>query len=111
MYKPGPLLNLCLEFLGKTDPNVLAPKRGLPDRERLRLMRFISGIRIMTSSAGPNGEVQTPRVLKKLSQAGANALTFTMREGGSMTVAQYFQKTLNRPLKFPDVICAEVCPF
>ena len=69
MYKAGPLMQLCCEYVGKPNqPNALAPKRGFPDRERLRLQRFISGIRILTNHAGPNGEVQTaPRVVKKLS--------------------------------------------
>jgi eukaryotic translation initiation factor 2C len=47
-------------------------------------------------------------VIKKVSQAGASDLTFTMREGGSMTVADYFRNVLNRPLRFPDVVCVEV---
>ncbi|KAJ7459186.1 argonaute-like protein [Mycena galericulata] len=125
MYKHGPLLRLCLEYIGKGDPNALSPKRGLPaccifcvfdigvdcsgqDRERLRLQRFISGIRVLTTHAGPTGEVQTPRVIKKLSTAGASSLTFQMREGQTMTVADYFQNTQNKPLQFPDVICCEV---
>jgi hypothetical protein len=110
MYKAGPLLRLCLEYINKPDPNALAPRRGFPDRERLRLQRFISGIRVLTTQAGPGGSVrQTPRVVKKLSTAGANSLSFTMREGGSMTVAEYFKRTQNRALQFPDVICVEVC--
>ncbi|KAJ7507898.1 argonaute-like protein [Mycena galericulata] len=108
MYKHGPLLRLCLEYIGKGDPNALSPKRGLPDRERLRLQRFISGIRVLTTHAGPTGDVQTPRVIKKLSTAGASSLTFQMREGQTMTVADYFQNTQNKPLQFPDVICCEV---
>ncbi|KAG6917905.1 hypothetical protein DXG01_000514 [Tephrocybe rancida] len=109
MYKAGPLLGLCLEFLNKNDPNALATSRGFPDRERLRLQRFISGIRIITKHAGVDGTIQqTPRVIKKLSSAGANALNFTMREGGSMSVADYFYKTQNQKLKFPDIICVEV---
>lgn len=108
MYKRGSLLQLCLEYINKSDANTLAPKRGFPDRERLRLQRFISGIRVSTTQQGRDGPVQTPRVIKKLSSAGASALTFTMREGGNMTVADYFAKTLNRPLQFPDVICVEV---
>lgn len=109
MYKAGPLLGLCLEYIGKNDPNFLAPKRGFPDRERLRLQRFISGIRVLTTHPGPDGTIQqTPRVVKKLSTAGAGALNFTMREGGTMTVAEYFQRTQNRKLQFPDVICVEV---
>ncbi|KAF9009003.1 argonaute-like protein [Cyathus striatus] len=109
MYKPGSLLNLCLSFINKQDPNALAPIRGFPDRERLRLQRFISGIRVLTSHPGPGGKVvKTPRIVKKLTAAAANKLTFTLREGGSMTVADYFRTTQNRPLKYPDVICVEV---
>jgi eukaryotic translation initiation factor 2C len=128
MYKAGSLLALCCEYVGKPGQfNALAPKRGFPDRERLRLQRFISGIRIITTHSGPNGEVQAaPRVIKKLStvspslssifaiffltflQAGANDLMFTVREGEQMSVAQYFQRTQNKPLQYPDVICAEV---
>jgi len=109
MYKAGPLLALCLECVGRNDPNALAPKRGFPDRERLRLQRFISGIRVLTTQPGPDGAVQqTPRVVKKLSTAGASALNFTMREGGTMSVAEYFQKTQNRKLQFPDIVCVEV---
>jgi eukaryotic translation initiation factor 2C len=109
MYKPGTLLNLCLEFFGKKDPNALAPSRGFPDRERLRLQRFISNIRILTNYTEPSGRVRkTPRVVKKLSQAGASNLSFTLRDGTKMTVAEYFRKTQPRPLQFPDVICAEV---
>ncbi|EGO01883.1 hypothetical protein SERLA73DRAFT_177463 [Serpula lacrymans var. lacrymans S7.3] len=108
MYKPGPLIDLCLEFFGRQgQPNNLSPKRGLPDRERIRLQRFVSGIRIQTIH-GDERRRRTPRVVKKLSSAGASDLTFTMREGGSMTVAQYFRQVLNRPLQFPDVLCIEV---
>jgi eukaryotic translation initiation factor 2C len=112
MYKAGPLLSLCLEFLGRgmNNPNLLAPKKGLPDRERIRLQRFISGIRVLTTHAGETGQVnRTPRVVKKLSSAGAGDLTFKMREGGSLTVAEYFRRAQNNhPLKFPDVLCVEV---
>ncbi|KDQ64588.1 hypothetical protein JAAARDRAFT_116696 [Jaapia argillacea MUCL 33604] len=109
MYKPGPLLDLCLEFLGRSgQPLALAPARGLPDRERIRLQRFITGIRVITVSADPTAVSRTPRVIKKLSSAGASDLTFTMREGGSLTVADYFRRTQNRPLQYPGVLCVEV---
>ncbi|KAI6038510.1 argonaute-like protein [Pisolithus marmoratus] len=76
------------------------PKRGMPDRERTRLQRFIAGIRIITTYTGQRVR-KTPRVVKKLSSAGTNNLSFTMRDGTTMTVAQY------RPLTFPDNICIE----
>ena len=106
MYKPGPLINLCLDFFGKPDPNFLSPKRGLPDRERLRLQRFISGLRIITSH-GPSGRAQT-RVIRKLSSAGASGQKFTMRENGEISVADYFRVHARKTLKFPDLLCVEV---
>ncbi|KAJ3834977.1 argonaute-like protein [Lentinula raphanica] len=108
MYTPGPLISLCLAFFKKTDPRVLAPKNGLPDRERLRLQRFVAGIRVITTTKTESGEKKIERVVKKLSTAGASALSFKLKDGGAMTVAQYFQKVLNRPLRHPDVICAEI---
>jgi eukaryotic translation initiation factor 2C len=108
MYKPGPLLDLCLDFLGRPGQhNILSPRRGMPDRERIRLQRFVSGVRIMTTYSGERVR-KTPRVIKKLSSAGASDLSFSMRDGTTMTVAQYFQKLLNRPLRFPENICVEV---
>jgi eukaryotic translation initiation factor 2C len=108
MYKSGPLLDLCLDFLGRPGHyNILSPRQGMPDRERIRLQRFITGIRIMTTYSGERVR-KTPRVVKKLSSAGASDLSFTMRDGTTMTVAQYFQKLLNRPLRFPGNICVEV---
>lgn len=108
MYRPGRLLDLCLQFIGRDKPMTLAPRHGFPDRERLRLQRFITGIRVLTPGGTP-GKEQTPRVIKKLSPAGANSLTFQTKDGRSMTVADYFRVTLNRPLEHPDVLCVEVC--
>ncbi|KIJ70038.1 hypothetical protein HYDPIDRAFT_35479 [Hydnomerulius pinastri MD-312] len=108
MYKPGLLIDLCLEFLGRPGQHgALSPRRGFPDRERIRLQRFISGIRVMTTYSGDRVR-KTPRVVKKLSSAGASDLTFSMRDGTTMTVARYFQNLLNRPLRFPENVCVEV---
>ncbi|KAK7695892.1 hypothetical protein QCA50_000531 [Cerrena zonata] len=116
MYKPGSLISLCLLFL-KSANNVQALSRtvgaagrgvGISERDRLALQRFISGIRVMTTGANQQGRPRTPRVVKKISAMGASSLTFTLREGGTLTVAQYFQRTYNRPLAYPDVLCVEV---
>jgi len=106
MYKPGPLINLCLDFFGKNDPNILSPKRGLPDRERLRLQRFLSNLRVVTSH-GPSGREQT-RVIRKLSPAGASGQKFMMRESGEISVADYFRIHAHKTLQFPDLLCVEV---
>ena len=50
---------------------------------------------------------ETPRVVKKITQHGANDLVFQTQEG-SMSVARYFTQKRNQPLKFPDNLCVEV---
>ena len=78
----------------------------------MRLNRFISGMRVITSAPGPGGTpAQIGRVIKKLNTTAAKNLRFTLREGGSMSVADYFHKTYNRPLQFPDIGCVEVDSF
>lgn len=106
MYQSGSLLTLCLNFLGKnpTQPQILSS--GFPERERHHLQRHIAGVRITTENQ--QGGTRPPRVIKKLTSQGANALTFTMREGETITVAKYFQKTYNRALRFPGIPCVEV---
>jgi eukaryotic translation initiation factor 2C len=92
-YRPGRLLDLCLNALQRPGrpplrPEQLAPRAGFPERERLRLQRFLAGIRIVTNQKDENGRLnKTPRVVKKLSTAGAGDLEFQMRDGGKMTVA------------------------
>ena len=107
MYKSGPLLRLCLDFLQKDHPSHLVSSKTT-DRELMRLNRFISGIRVITSPPGPGGTPKIGRVVKKLNTTAAQSLKFTLREGGSMSVADFFHKTCNRPLTFPEIGCVEV---
>ncbi|KAI9448014.1 argonaute-like protein [Lactarius indigo] len=111
MYMPGPLIDVALAILGRPgNPNALAPRQGLPDRERIRLQRFITpGLKITTTydQRDPN-QAPRPRGVKKLSKEGARDLTFELTGGQTTTVADYFRQKLNRPLRFPDVICVEL---
>ncbi|KAJ6630422.1 argonaute-like protein [Mycena sp. CBHHK59/15] len=104
MYKPGPLIDLCLEFLQITRVPMLSSQ--MPDRNRLSLARFIAGIRVQTEDAG-SGALRT-RVVRKLSKEGANQLTFRMREGRSITVANYYREARGRPLVHPALLCVEI---
>ncbi|TFY72934.1 hypothetical protein EVG20_g92 [Dentipellis fragilis] len=107
MYKPGPLLSLCLEFLDmRGQPAALTGK--IPERERLRVQKFISGIRILTPSSKGARPNASPRVVKRLSKNGANELTFRLGDGPTMTVANYFQTQQNQPLRYPGVLCVEL---
>ncbi|KAI0081731.1 argonaute-like protein [Panus rudis PR-1116 ss-1] len=107
MYKAGPLLDLCLGFFGRTDPNILAPSRGFPEKERLRLQRFLAGVRV-TTPAQSQQQRRIPRVVKRLSTAAASSLTFTNREGQVISVAAYFQQAYNITIRFPQILCVEV---
>ncbi|KAF8179654.1 argonaute-like protein [Pholiota molesta] len=109
MYKEGPLIHLCNEFLGRPanlSPLYLAPGHaGFPDAYTLsRLKRFITHLRIVVPTTGQN----RPRMILGLSTRGASGLQFTTRQNVTMSVAQYFQQVTGRPLRFPDVICVQV---
>ncbi|KAF8313410.1 Piwi-domain-containing protein [Clavulina sp. PMI_390] len=103
MFKGGNLIDIALDFFNKQgNPQMLAPKRGFPDRERLRLQRFITGLRINTPGS------KAPRPIKKISTQGAADMRFAINGGGTKTVAAYFLETANIRLKFPDLPCVEV---
>ncbi|KAN0132399.1 Piwi domain containing protein [Lactarius tabidus] len=107
MYKPGRLIDLALEFLGRSgQPNALAPRFGLPERKRMELQHFLSGIKVTTPHS-PHHHGRT-RLVKKLTRLGARDLTFELDEGQTMTVADFFRTRYNRTLVFPDVICVEL---
>lgn len=109
MYKPGPLINLCLEFLGRNPgqlPRALSPKKGLDERDRANLRQFLIGVKVVVTTGG--GQNRPPRTVKNLSKAGANDLTFQPREGPPISVANYFRKTYNHTLRYPDLLCVEV---
>ena len=95
MYKEGSLLTLCLEVAnrGMQNVNVLSPRSGLPDRERLRIQRFIQNIKVTTDHGPPppNGVNRPPRIVKKLTKEGARDLSFTSDSGAPITVAAYFR--------------------
>jgi eukaryotic translation initiation factor 2C len=106
MYRPGPLIGLFMEYFKKNDPSAFSPKRGLPDRDRIRLQKFVSGMRVKTTHTGRDRTV----VIKKLSTTGASNTMFTMRDNPqAISVANYFRLHANLTLKFPDNICIEVC--
>ncbi|KAK0482092.1 argonaute-like protein [Armillaria luteobubalina] len=117
MYKEGKLIKLCVQFLGQENPEAFSPKRGLPDNQRLRLQRFITGmrIRVIGKTLAYDTEATTAdcigphRVVKKLSAVGASSVTFTNADGVTTTVADHFRRSASGiRLNFPDNICVEV---
>jgi len=107
MYKPGPLINLCLDFLGKdpanSNPRFLATENGFRDQDRLRLSKFLLNAQVTI----PQRSGERRHTIKGLTREGANTITFTNDAGVTQTVQQYFQ-SLNIPLRFPTLVCAQV---
>ena len=105
MYRSGPLIDLFLDFFKQREPGAFSPKRGFGDRDRLRLQKFVSNMRVMTNHTGRDRAV----VIKKLSNNGASSAMFKMGDDDKrISVADYFRLHANIKLKFPDNICIEV---
>lgn len=106
MYKEGPLLNLCIDFFGRgrnISPASILTETTLRDSDRVKLQKFLSGVRVKISVTTGDRE----RVVRGLSREGADSSTFKTREGVQMTVAEYF-RSHNVNLQYPSVICAIV---
>ncbi|KAH7334657.1 argonaute-like protein [Rhizoctonia solani] len=107
MYSPGPMIGVCQQILVNNSPNSLVPGQGLTDRDRIKLQRFLSGVRFVTTHKERNGQVSNkPKVLKKITSHSANTLIFTNSDGNEMSVAQYFQ-LLGTTLQYPNYTCVE----
>ena len=107
MYQPGDLLSLCLNFLGQSEsPDALSASK-LRNRERVRLQRFITGLKVTTPHRTTGHD--RSRLVKRLTLESAQDRTFDTRDGQTMTVMEYFYQ-LDIHLQFPDLICVEVCP-
>jgi len=99
MYKAMPLIGLCLEFLGRNNPQDLA---NLRDRDRLSLQRFIANVRVETAYGGR----KRIHVIKKVSRDSASAYMFDLN-GVSTSVQQYF-RNLGVQLRHPSAPCIDV---
>ncbi|KAJ3552097.1 hypothetical protein NM688_g4337 [Phlebia brevispora] len=108
MYKSGPLIEVCQDVLKDLSSQTPRwPNRALTEAEGLLLQRFLAGVRVSTITANGTPS-QTPKTIKGFSLQGANELRFKSRDGTEVTVADYFKRVRNRPLRYPNVICAEV---
>jgi eukaryotic translation initiation factor 2C len=104
MYQGGPLIQLCLDFLGLRR-NDLRALLHTTDYQRRNLQQFLAGIRVRMAHSGRTETV------KKLSKESARKHTFEMRDGQKITVEKYFKVYRNKTLQYPDLFCVEVCSF
>lgn len=104
-YKPGPLLNICLEFLQQNNPNALDPTNNrFSHRDRVELQRFLSGVRVTSDVQAGRQHSST---ISGLTTDSAQNSTFSNQAGQQMSVASYFAQT-NRRLQYPNIVCIKV---
>jgi len=104
-FKPGRLIDVAFDFFNRpgSNPTMLSPQGGLDARKRLQLQRFLTGVRV---TVAPTNKIVT---INRLTEVGADAYRFKLREGEELSVAEYFRRQQNRPLDHPRVICILVC--
>ncbi|KAJ7600899.1 argonaute-like protein [Mycena floridula] len=100
MYKPGPLKDVCLEYLNRgQNVRSLIP---LAPRDRNSLQRFLHGVRVDVQTAA--GQRSTCSI-SGLSAEGADRLTFTDANNRVSTVAAYYHTASNLALAHPQLFC------
>ncbi|KAJ3565826.1 hypothetical protein NP233_g7393 [Leucocoprinus birnbaumii] len=107
MYRPGSLVELCLDFFERMDlmrdngfRNFLSPSMNA--RDRLRLQKFLMNLRVTVPAT--TGDKKRP--IRKISERGASDITFEY-QGRNVTVAQYFGLT-GTQVRFPQMLCVEL---
>ncbi|KAK7036065.1 protein argonaute-2 [Favolaschia claudopus] len=104
MYKPGPLIDLCLSFLQKNNPHCL--NETIPDDKRRDLNIFISGVHVQARTA--RGTACKCTVAKLSDRSAANSMFTNQSTGQPLSVADYFLQTGGHPLRFPNLLCVRV---
>ena len=105
MYKAGPLVMLCLDFLGKdvnSNPVVFLSPGNFLRGCRHELKKFLMGLRIHVRSTG-----NKTRSIAGLSEQAASSISFPLN-GIQTTVAQYYA-SIGLPLRYSGLICVQVC--
>ncbi|KAG8900669.1 hypothetical protein FRC01_010058, partial [Tulasnella sp. 417] len=104
-YKPGPLINLCLEYLGASpgaNPVQFLSGARLDARRRRDLAKFLRNLNVQITRAGQTRH----HSIKAVSEQGASTFLFD-KEGTMTSVAAFFQE-IGHPLQFPTLVCVQV---
>ena len=112
MYKSGPLIDVCLDFLGPwfvtRGPAILGPAPGPQEQDRKRTIKrlsdFMKGVKVNIMD-GQN--VRQVMRIQSIPELPATQSTFSINDE-TRTVAQHFEMTHNRPLQYPRLPCIKV---
>ncbi|KAG9005743.1 hypothetical protein FRB94_001309 [Tulasnella sp. JGI-2019a] len=104
-YKGGPLIGLCLEFLGvygNPEPHLTG---RIDKRKRNDLIKFIRNLKVKTQKKGEGPKI---RPIKDLSKDGADDHMFPQADGNMTTVAAFFSMANGRALTHPKVLSVKL---
>ncbi|KIO16424.1 hypothetical protein M407DRAFT_33925 [Tulasnella calospora MUT 4182] len=103
-YRHGPLIGLCMEYLGQSpDANPLPFLGGnyVDARTRRELLKFIRGLMVRTTGSGI-------RSIKDISEKGADTITFISDAGIATSISTYFTQMTGHALNYPTLICVQL---
>ncbi|KAB5595254.1 Argonaute-1 protein [Ceratobasidium theobromae] len=100
---PGPVITHALEFLGRRQPADLSLQGRLDARDLRKLESRLKGLRICLTYV----DSKPAKSIQGLTNTGASSTMFESN-GQNISVAQYFQQTLRKPVRFPDLPCLKV---
>ncbi|KAI7849000.1 Piwi domain-containing protein [Circinella umbellata] len=102
-YEAGRLPDLAVKILGRRTLDDL--RRGLSDRDRLKLEKAIKGLQIQIVH---RGEKKFKYKITKLTPSSVEKTKFKDQDGNEMSVSQYFTKRYNMRLNYPFLPCVVV---
>ncbi|KAH7102563.1 eukaryotic translation initiation factor 2C [Auriculariales sp. MPI-PUGE-AT-0066] len=109
MYKPGNLIDVCLDVLGLQRKDVARLyAANLNENDRDRLSKFLSGVSVVNVV----DRSRPPKMLLKILKGIDSTKTFPVDKPGApkktISIAKYFQETYNRVLAQPKVVLADL---
>ncbi|KAK0445347.1 argonaute-like protein [Desarmillaria tabescens] len=108
-FKPGSLIELCLEFFTgnrRENPDRFLRASGpqaVPPVQRRRLQNFLFGVKVESESAASGKKLLA---IHKLTERDAATTMFTPSGGRQTSVAQYYAQA-NQRLRYPNIICLQ----
>ncbi|KAK0435068.1 Piwi-domain-containing protein [Armillaria borealis] len=107
MFKPGSLVETCVEFFSgyrrEEDANKWLRAQSVPLMQRRRLERFLFGVKVEAKTAAGAKKLVT---IHKLTERDAASTIFTPTGGAQTSVVQYYAQT-NQRLRLPNIICIQ----
>lgn len=110
MHERGSLIKFCVKFLHLQDPGEL---NNLTPQSQRKLKRIVKGLRIFWTHRGERGREKDVKI-KDITAQGANQMKFVLesvdpdKQAEEITVADYFQRVYNLPLRYPNLPCVIV---